>query len=443
MNGKMGNEIEEKFDAIVVGAGPAGCTAALALARSGLNVALFERAEEPGQKNMFGGVFHHSRELNELIPNYWEQAPVERYVNKYITTLLAPDSTISFLFNDDSFARPPYNGFTVLRAKFDQWYSQKAEEAGAFLITDTAVDDLLWDGNQVIGIETRRENGRVYADTVILADGVNSLLAKEAGLRKDFRSSDFSVAAKEVLSLPPQVIEERFDLAGNEGLAHLFLGTCTQGLEGGAFLYTNKSSLSIGVVGKLSALQERKISIADLVDGFKSIPCIQSAVKDATLKEYSGHLIPEGGIRATPQLYGNGVLVAGDAAGFVCATGLTLQGMDFAISSGFMAAEAVKLAKQRGDFSKRGLACYRELLEKNSVLKDLTTFHHAPVFLSNPRLYELYPTIACGVARRLYKVDGEPRKKIMGLLRAELKGRVSIWQAIKDMIQAGRTLIWP
>jgi len=197
------------------------------------------------------------------------------------------------------------------------------------------------------------------------------------------------------------------------------------------------------VIAKLSVLQERKISIAELVEGFKAIPCVKSAIKDATLKEYSGHLIPEGGIRSTGQLYGNGVLVVGDAASFVCNTGLTLQGMDFAISSGFMAAEALRVAKQRGDFSKKSLGCYRELLGKSFVLKDLSTFRNAPRFLSNPRLYELYPMIACGVAKRLYKVAGEPKKKIASLLRAELKGRVSIWRAIMDMIQAGRTLIWP
>lgn len=438
----MGKETGEKFEVIVVGAGPAGCTAALSLAKSGFHVALFERGEEAGQKNVFGGVLHYSPELNELIPNYWAQAPVERYVTNYMTTLLASDSRMSVLVHDDSFARPPYNGFTLRRAKFDQWYSQKALEAGAFLVTDTTVDDLIWKDDQVIGVETRREEGRVYADAVILADGVNSLLAKRAGLRKNFLPSDFSVAAKEVLSLPSETIEERFGLKGDEGLAHLFIGTCTQGLEGGAFLYTNKSSLSLGVVAKLSALQERKISIAELVEGLKMIPWIQEAVKGATLKEYSGHLIPEGGIKVTPQLYGNGVLVTGDAAGFVCSTGLTLQGMDLAISSGFVAAEALKLAKKKGDFSKRSLASYRDLLEESPVLKNLNTFRHAPEFLSNPRLYELYPALACAVARGFYRVDGQPRKKLMNLLRSELKGKVSIWQAVKDMIQMGRAMIW-
>ena len=439
----LSNSSTEKFDVVIVGAGPAGSTAALALAQAGSKVALFERGEEPGQKNMFGGILHYSESLNELIPDFWTHAPVERYITRYTTTFLTSNSSLSSSFADNEFAQPPYNGFTLLRAKFDRWYAQQAQEAGAFLVPETTVDDLVWDGKKkVIGIKTGRDDGILYADLVIVADGVNSLLAQKAGLRNDFSPSDFSVSAKEVLALPREIIEERFDLIDNEGLAHLFVGECTQGIEGGAFLYTNKASLSIGVVAKLSALQERKISIADLLESFKAHPSVKRAIRDTTLKEYSGHLIPEAGINLVPQLYGNGILLAGDAAGFVLSTGLTLEGMNFAIASGLAAAEAAKMAKESGDFSQEGLASYRKYLEKTFVLKDLKTFRHMPDLLTNPRIYEAYPSIACGVARRIYGVTGQPRKKIMSILRAEMKGKISIWRFIKDMIKAGRASVW-
>ena len=432
----------EKFDAAIVGAGPAGATAALGMARAGLKVVMFERGEEPGRKNMFGGVLHYNEALNTLMPDFWKAAPVERYITKYKTTLLAPDASFTFSFEDEKFTKPPYNGFSLLRAKFDQWYAETAREAGALLVPGTTVEDLLWEGSRVIGVQTGRNDGAVFADCVILADGANSLLAKKAGLRKDLSSADFSVAAKEVLALPKETIEERFQLTGNEGLAHIFAGECTQGLEGGAFLYTNKSTLSIGVVAKLSALEQKKISIADLLERFKSHSVLKTALKDTSLKEYSGHLIPEAGIQMMPRLYGNGVLVAGDAAGLVCSTGLTLEGMNLAMASGLAAANTVKAAKEKGDFSEKELASYRKELEENIVFKDLKTFRHARKFLGNPNVYDLYPGLVCGVAGGFYRVDGQPRKKIMQILKTQMKGKVSMRRLIKDVIQGGRAVIW-
>ena len=436
------DQTPEKFDAAIVGAGPAGATAALGMARAGLNVVMFERGEEPGGKNMFGGVLHYSEALNTLIPDFWKIAPVERHITKYKTTMLAPDASFTFSFTDEKFATPPYNGFSLSRANFDRWYAEKAREAGALLVPETTVEDLLWEGSRVIGVQTGRSDGSVLADCVILADGANSLLAKKAGLRKDLSASDFSVAAKEVLALPRETIEERFQLTGNEGLAHIFAGECTQGIEGGAFLYTNTSTLSIGVVAKLSALQQKKMSIADLLERFKIHSAVKTAIKDASLKEYSGHLIPEAGIHMMPRLYGNGVLVAGDAAGLVCSTGLTLEGMNFAMASGMAAANTVKAAKENGDFSEKQLASYKNALEENFVLKDLKTFRHAPKFLGNPNIYDLYPGLACGVVGGIYRVDGKPRKKIMQILKTQMKGKVSMWRLISDVIQGGRAVIW-
>jgi electron transfer flavoprotein-quinone oxidoreductase len=433
----------EKYDVVIVGAGPAGITAALVLARAGLEVVVFERGEQPGAKNMFGGVLYYTEALNELLPSFWEQAPIERCVTRHDLTFLTDSASFSISFKDDEFGRPPYNGVTLLRAKFDPWYANQAEEAGAFIIPETVVDDLIWDGDKVVGVSTQRSDGEVYADAVIAADGANSLLAKKAGLRKEFSGSSLAIAAKEVLVLPAETIEERFGLAGGEGVAQSFVGVGTKGMEGGAFLYTNRASLSLGVVIRLSSLQERKISIADVLEDFKNHPHIKSVLKGTILKEYSGHLIPEEGLRMVPALCGSGLLVAGDAAGFLLSTGLTLQGMNFAIASGYTAAEAIKIARQKGDFSRKGLACYRDLLEKSFVLQELKTFRRAPGFQANPRIYELYPSLVCGVSRRLFQVTGKPKKKILSLLRAEMKGKISPWRLAKDVIQAGRALIWP
>jgi electron transfer flavoprotein-quinone oxidoreductase len=436
------NKTPEKFDAAVVGAGPAGATAAMGLAKSGLDVVCFERGEQPGQKNMFGGVLHYCEALDELVPEFWKSAPVERHITTYKTTLLTSDASATFSYKDENFSSPPYNGFSLLRARFDRWYAGKAREAGALIVPETVVEDLVWEGSRVVGVRTGRSNGTVLADCVILADGANSLLAKKAGLRSDLSAADFSVAAKEVLALPKETIEERFGLTGNEGLAHIFAGECTQGVEGGGFLYTNQSTLSIGVVAKLSALRQKKISVADLLEQFKTHTVLRRALKDAVLKEYSGHLIPESGLGMMPRIYGNGVLVAGDAAGLVCSTGLTLEGMNFAMASGLAAANAVKAAKDSGNFSEKQLASYKKELEESFVVKDLKTFRHTPKLLGNPNIYDLYPSLACGVAGGIYRVNGKPKKKIVQILKAQMKGKVSLWRLIWDAFQGGRAIVW-
>lgn len=432
----------ERFDVVIVGAGPSGSTAALVLAQAGLKVAVFERGEEPGSKNMSGGVLYYSEVLNQLLPNFWEEAPVERYVTRRIITALTPTASLSLDFKDTDFGHAPYNGFTLLRAKFDQWYAQKAQEAGALLIPDTVVDDLLWDGDKVVGISARRSEGQVYADVVIVADGANSLLAEKAGLRQGLLPSDCAIAAKELLALSPEAIEERFNLSDNEGVANEFFGSCTRGVPGGAFLYTNKASVSIGVVANLKGLQEHKVSMVELLEDFKGHPSLRELLKGTVLKEYSGHLIPEGGVNTLSELYGDGILVVGDAAGLVYSTGFTLEGMNFAIASGFAAAEVVKRAKQAGDFSKKNLAHYEALLNDSFVLQDLKTFRRAPTFLRKARLYELYPTLACGAAHKLFRVDGQPRKRLFTLIRGEMRGRTSLWRVVKDSIEAWRALLW-
>jgi electron transfer flavoprotein-quinone oxidoreductase len=431
----------EKFDVVVVGAGPAGITAALALARVGMHVVVFERAQEPGQKNMFGGVLHNVQALENLVSDFWLQAPLERYVTQYLTTVLTSDASMSFTFDHAQFAEPPYNGFTLLRAKFDRWYALKAQEAGAFLITDTRVDDFIRNGDQIIGVKTARTEGEVYCDTVILADGVNSLLSQKAGVRKKFMPSDFSVAAKEVLSLPKAVIEARFDLEDRQGLAHIFMGSFTRGAAGGGFLYTDKSNLSIGVVTHLRSLQEKKISIVDLLEAFKNTAPMKKALKGAILKEYAGHLIPEGGLHAMPKCYGDGILLAGDAAGFVVSTGITLRGMDFAIASGLLAAKAFEHARKKNDYSKKGLAFYKALLKKSFIIQDLKTYRRMPGFLSDPRVYDLYPHILCGLAKEIYSADGRPKERIARMLKKQVHGKISIWRFLHDMIKAGRSLI--
>ncbi|NJO55167.1 MAG: FAD-dependent oxidoreductase [Rhodospirillales bacterium] len=183
----------DHFDVIVVGAGPAGSAAALVTARAGLKVLLIERGEYPGAKNVSGAVFYGSAMMHKLIPNWWEQAPVERYICRRNLVLMSPKTAVGLDFRSDSpaYAEPPYNGFTVLRPKFDRWFAAQAEEAGAFLLTSTVVDDVIIERGKVVGVKVRRDEGEIRGDVVIACDGANSFLAQRAGLQRRLNHPSF------------------------------------------------------------------------------------------------------------------------------------------------------------------------------------------------------------------------------------------------------------
>lgn len=420
------------FDAIIVGAGPAGCACGYTLAKSGLKTLLVERGKFPGAKNMWGGVYYGPA-LNRLFPGFWEEAPVERYILHHRFSLLTQDSSFSAEFTSKRFSDSPYNGFSLLRSKFDRWFASKVEQAGAIVASGLQADDLLWKGNQVTGIKAGGDE--LPSSVVVACDGANSLLTEKAGLQKKSSPHDFKLGIKEVIQIPRNLMEQRFNLTGEEGVAWEFIGSFTRGLPGGAFIYTNKESLSLGVVVQLSALAKNNVRANDLLEEFKNHPAVESLLVDGQLVEYSSHLIPVSGKAMMPKLFTDGFLVAGDAASFLLATGLILEGANFAIASGIAAAETVIRAKQTGDFSRNSLSDYLNLLKQSFVLKDLKTFKKAPRFLENPRLYRQYPELVCDLAEKILTHQGSPRKKIWKQLRESMDGKVSFWQIIRDLMR--------
>lgn len=396
---------EEKFTAIVVGAGPAGSTAALVLAREGHEVLLIERGAAPGAKNMFGGrMYAHA--LNRIIPDLWEEAPVERPVVRETITFLDGGRSVSFNCQDTGWGKAPYHSFTLLRAEFDAWLATKAEEAGAMLACNIRVDDLLIRDGKVVGI--RAGEDEMFADAVIMADGVNSILAQKAGFAPMFSADQVATGAKQVIELPRETISERFQVEGNGGAAMMFVGDCTKGMQGGGFLYTNKNSVSLGLVVNSGDLQKNRHRMADLVEDFKANPHVAPLIEGGEVAEYSAHLIPEAGLAMMPRIYGDGFLIAGDAAGFVLNLGYVVRGMDFAIASGEAAARTVIEAKGRSDFSAHSLRSYRTYLQESFVLKDLQAYEGVPEFMENKRLFTAYPGLVTSLAADLFSVFGEP-----------------------------------
>lgn len=411
----------ERFDAVVVGAGPAGSAAALVLARAGRRVALLERGPFPGSKNMYGGVVY-GRILDTLLPRWWEEVPVQRWVTRRSTMVLTPTQSLSVDYRSQAWAAPPYNGCTTLRPDFDAWLAAKAESAGAVLVTSTTATGLLRDaGGRVRGVRTDRPGGDVRAPVVIACDGVNSFLAKEAGLYPDAAPGHFTLGAKEVLGLPRDEIDRRFGVTGDEGVDIEILGA-TGDVPGGGFLYTNADSIAIGVVLRLPELARAGKRPEQFIADLKAHPSIAPLVAGADLKEYSAHLIPEGGYDAMPDLATDGLLVAGDAAGLTLAAGIWLEGVNFAIASGVAAGETTLDALVSGDASAAGLAGYRRRLEASFVLKDHRKLRRAPHLVLSERLQRTYPRVVCGIVEDLFTVTNPAPKPGVGrVARAQLR----------------------
>jgi electron transfer flavoprotein-quinone oxidoreductase len=431
------------YDIIVVGAGPAGSCAAIETARAGLRTLLIERGPFPGSKNMYGGVVY-PRILDDLIPEWWNQAPVQRWITRRSTMVLDESRAFSVDFRCDGWAAPPYNGATAYRPEFDRWLAGHAVDAGATLLCDTTVTGLLNSRARrtdvVNGVRTDRPDGEVTAQVVIACDGVNSFIAKEAGLYGTPDAKHFTLGVKETLALPKQVIDERFGVRDREGVDIEIIG-CTGGVNGGGFVYTNLDTIAVGVVLKLTQLAAQQTRPEAIIAAMKRHSALAPLVDGAELKEYSAHLIPEGGLRMMPEMTGNGLLVAGDAAALCLAAGVWLEGVNFAMGSGRYAGQAAAEAVRAGDLSQRGLAGYARRLSDTFVLRDHRKLRRAPELVLSDRVQHVYPAMVTGIAERMFRVDNPaPKPGLRRIVREERKrAGVGLRSLFRDSREALRT----
>lgn len=426
----------EKFDAIVVGAGPSGNTAAYTMAKAGLKVLQIERGEYPGSKNVQGAILYADA-LEKVIPDFRDDAPLERHVIEQRIWVLDDNSFVGTHYRSDDYNKPPYNRYTIIRAQFDKWFSSKVREAGALLICETTVEELLMDGDRCIGVRCDRKGGEVHADVVILADGVNSTLARKAGFHGELKAGNVALAVKEILFMPEEVIQQRFNINEEEGVVIEMMGTVTEGMVGTGFLYTNKDSLTIGVGCMLSDFKANPLKTTPyaLLEKLKKHPSIAPLIEGGEMKEYCAHLIPEGGFHAVPKVYGEGWMIVGDSGGFVNAA--HREGSNLAMTTGRLAAETVIAAKSAGKpMSAKTLKAYKDRLDGSFVMKDLHKYRELPQVLhDSPQFFTTYPTLVSRAAKTFFTVDGVDKKtkqrEILGSFRSARRWRGLVGDAFK------------
>jgi electron transfer flavoprotein-quinone oxidoreductase len=366
----------EHYEAVVVGSGPGGAAAAATLARQGVETLVLERGVDAGSKNVSGGLLYAEQSapytIDNLFPGFREAAS-ERPVDEYYIHNISGRKVKTFDLHDVHHTDTEWCD-AVLRRTMDSWLAEQVHEltreTGGGLLTEVRVNGLLREDGEIVGV-TCDELDPIEADVIIAADGVNSELARDAGLMDWEDPEDWFQGVKAVVDMPPEAINERFDIDDDEGSAHLFSGDLFDGVRGGGLLYTNESSLSIGTVFHLDSLTAERAEPHELLDSLLTHPLLDQWFQgEYHEREYSAKLVPDSKKVAHPSPHRGRLMLVGDAAGQMQAQGPIIKGMNHAVTAGGLAAEAFAEAKARGTPDAAG-ALYEQKLEDEGVMKKL------------------------------------------------------------------------
>jgi len=366
----------EKYEAVVVGCGPGGAAAAANLARNGVETLVLERGVDAGSKNVSGGLIYAEESapytIDGLFSGFREQATERPVTENYIHNI-AGDRVKTFDIGDLHHHDTAWAD-AVLRRPMDSWLAQRVHEltreTGGGLLTEVHVTGLLRENGEIVGVTTE-ELEPIEADIVVAADGVNSELARDAGLMDWDDPEEWFQGVKAVVDMHPETVNERFDIDDDEGVAHLFSGDLFEGVRGGGFLYTNENSLSIGTVFHLDSIAEERAEPQQLLDNLLTHPLLAQWIGEQYReREYSAKLVPDSKKVAHESPHRDRLVLVGDAAGQMQAQGPIIKGMNHAVTAGALAAEAFADARSRGDPHRAG-ELYERKLHQAGVMDKL------------------------------------------------------------------------
>jgi electron transfer flavoprotein-quinone oxidoreductase len=367
----------EHYEAVVVGCGPGGAAAAAALANEGVETLVLERGVDAGSKNVSGGLIYAEESapytIDSLFPEFREEAS-ERPITEYQIHNVAGSQVKSFDLSDLHEHDTDWSD-AVLRRKMDSWLAERVHErtreTGGGLLTEVRVNGLLREDGEIVGV-TCDELDPIRADLIVGADGVNSELARDAGLMDWDEPEEWFQGVKAVVDMPDGAIEERFGVGADEGAAHLFSGDLFDDVRGGGFVYTNEDTLSVGSVFHLDSVAAERAEPHELLDALLTHPFMGQWIDDDEYveREYSAKLVPDSKKVALESPHQGRLVLVGDAAGQMQAQGPIIKGMNHAVTAGGLVAESFVQAKVRGDTSQTG-ELYERKLQEEGVMKKL------------------------------------------------------------------------
>ena len=348
----------DKVECIVVGAGPSGSACALSLARQGVETILLERGQQPGDKNvasfiLFGDI------LSKLIPGFEEEAPLERRINDFSAIIMTERAYFDIRMGlSGHYEKQQIH--TCYRTRLDNWFAGKAEQEGVTLLRGVCVTGLLKENGRVVGVRVGDEE--LLADVVVGADGFHSVVARDSGLLID-DTSRFMLGVREVLDLPAEVIEERFQIGPDSGTMKDGWGWPVDDVGGLLAIYTMRDAVTLTMFGPMNAVKQG-LSMRERMEMWKEHPYVARMVKDATLREYESHILADGARLKIDRMYTDGVLLVGEAGGFNSSAWV---GVPCGMLSGIKAAEVVAAARRKGRYDAETLSAYKEALYETGL----------------------------------------------------------------------------
>lgn len=421
----------DDFDIIIIGAGIAGTACALRCARAGLSVLLVERGELPGSKNLSGGrLYTHA--LGELLPHFHQSAPLERRITQENLSLLTRDGATTY-----SSLQPDGDSWSLLRARFDPWFVAQAEAEGVQFLSGVTVEALHLEEGRVCGVIA--DNETLRARYVVLAEGANSVLAERYGFLPRPATTAMALGIKETLALDKSLLEERFRVSTDEGAAMLFSGEVCGERPGGAFLYTNQETLSLGVVCPLASLAQSDIPAAELLERLKTHPALYPLLRGSETLEYGAHLVPEGGLHSLPVQYaGDGWLLVGDALRSCVNTGFSVRGMDMALIGAQAAAQTLINACRKRE-PQNLFPAYHQDIQHSLLWAVLQRYQDVPALLQRPGWYRQWPALMESVSREIWRQGDRPVSPLRQIVWRQFR-RHGLRHLAGDIIRSLRCL---
>jgi electron-transferring-flavoprotein dehydrogenase len=374
-----------EVDVVIVGGGPSGMSAALRLAQlqreqggEPLSIAVLEKAREAGAHLLSGAVLDPSA-LRQLVPDFKEKgAPLASEVHHDDVYFLTRSGRFRFPITP-----PPlrnHGNYIVSLNRFGKWLAGLVEQAGVDLFTGFPGVELLYDGNRVVGVRTGdRGIGKhgehkptfepgvdVRAKVTILADGVRGTLTKTLVQRLNLDAGRlpqlYAIGIKELWEIPK-------DRLAPGSVVHTMGYPLRHDEFGGGFIY----AMPDGVVsiGFISGLDYRDPMFDPHVrfQHFKRHPLVAALLGGGQMVRYGAKALPEGGWHTIPRVYADGVLIAGDAGGFL--NSMRLKGIHLAMRTGMLAAETAFDAIRANDVSAAKLKRYESLINEGEIRREL------------------------------------------------------------------------
>ena len=386
-----------EYDVVIVGAGPAGLSAAIRLkqlaaaAGSEVSVAVLEKGAEVGAHILSGAVIDPSS-LNELIPDWKEKgAPLETPVLDDQFKILGPAGAAAL----PMFLMPPlfsnHGNYIVSLSNVTKWLAAQAEELGVEIYPGMAASEPVFDQSGalkgvVAGVFGIAKDGHkkpdyqpgmeLHGKYVLIAEGVRGSLAKvlqaKYGLADKSQPQKFGIGIKELWEVPAAQHKPGLVL-------HTVGWPLDDGTGGGSFMYHfGDRQVYVGYVVHLN-YKNPYISPFDVFQQHKLHPEIRQHIEGGKRVAYGARAITEGGFQSVPRLAFPGGALIGCSAGFVNVP--RIKGSHNAMKSGMLAAEAAFDALSHGR-QRDTLEAYDESYRTSSIRKDLFGVRNAKPMLT-------------------------------------------------------------